>query len=93
MVQKADTIALLVNPTNAVTEIVLRDVQEAARSLGLQLNVVHASVEPDLDKVFATLGQLRTGALVIGTDTFFDGQSERLAALAARHAMPFPMRA
>jgi len=88
VVQKADTIALLVNPTNAVTEIVQRDVQEAARSLGLQLNVVHASAEPDLDKVFATLGQLRTGALVIGTDTFFDGQSERLAALAVHHALP-----
>jgi putative ABC transport system substrate-binding protein len=88
VVRKAATVALLVNPTNAVTEIVQRDVQEAARTLGLQLNVVHASVEPDLDKVFATLGQLRAGALVIGTDTFFDGQSERLAALAVRHAMP-----
>jgi putative ABC transport system substrate-binding protein len=86
--QNAATVALLVNPTNAVTEIVQRDVQEAARTLGLQLNVVHASVEPDLDKVFATLDQLRAGALVIGTDAFFDGQSERLAALAARHAMP-----
>src|SRR5882757_11250191 len=88
VVQKAATVALLVNPTNAVTEIVQRDVQEAARTLGLQLNVVHASVEPDLDKVFATLGQLRAGALVIGTDTFFDGQSERLAALAVHHALP-----
>jgi putative ABC transport system substrate-binding protein len=63
-------------------------VQEAARTLGLQLNVVHASTEPDLDKVFATLNQLRAGALVIGTDTFFDGQSERLATLAVQHAMP-----
>jgi putative ABC transport system substrate-binding protein len=88
VVRKAATVALLVNPTNAVTEIVQRDVQEAARTLGLQLNVVHASAEPDLDKVFATLDQLRAGALVIGTDAFFDGQSERLAALAARHAMP-----
>lgn len=88
VVQKAATIALLVNPTNAVTESVQRDMQEAARTLGLQLNVVHASVEPDLDKVFAALGQLRAGGLVIGTDTFFDGQSERLAALAVRHAMP-----
>jgi putative ABC transport system substrate-binding protein len=88
VVQSAATVALLVNQTNAVTEIVQRDVQEAARTLGLQLNVVHASVEPDLDKVFATLGQLRTAALVIGTDTFFDGQSERLAALAVHHALP-----
>ena len=88
VVKKAETIALLVNPTNAVSESVQRDVQEAARTFGRQLNVVHASTEPDLEKVFATLNQLRAGGLVIGTDTFFDGQSERLAALAVRHAMP-----
>jgi putative ABC transport system substrate-binding protein len=88
LVKKATSIALLVNPTNAVSESVQKDVQAAAHTLGLQLNVVHASAEPDLDKVFATLDQLRVGALVIGTDTFFDGQSERLAALAWHHAMP-----
>jgi putative ABC transport system substrate-binding protein len=88
VVKKDTGIALLVNPTNAVSESVQRDVQEAARTLGLQLNVLHASTEPDLDKVFATLNQLRAGALVIGTDTFFDGQSERLATLAVQHAMP-----
>jgi putative ABC transport system substrate-binding protein len=88
VVQSATTVALLVNPTNVVAEIVLRDVQGAARTLGLQLHVVHASAEADLDKVFATLDQLQAGALVIGTDTFFDGQSERLAALAVRHAVP-----
>jgi putative ABC transport system substrate-binding protein len=87
-VVKTESIALLINPTNAVSESVQRDVQEAARALGLQLNVLHASTEPDLEKVFATLNQLRAAALVIGTDTFFDGQSERLAALAGRHAMP-----
>ena len=88
VVQSATTVALLVNPTNAVAEIVLRDVQGAARTLGLQLHVVHASAEADLDKVFATLDQLQAGALVIGTDAFFDGQSERIAALAGRHAVP-----
>jgi putative ABC transport system substrate-binding protein len=88
VVKKAASIALLVNPTNVVSESVQKDVQEAARTLGLQLNVVHASAEPDLDKVFATLNQLRAGALVIGTDPLFDGQSERLAALAVDHAMP-----
>jgi putative ABC transport system substrate-binding protein len=88
VVKKAASIALLVNPANVVAESVQRDVQEAARTLGLQLNVVHASAEPDLDKVFATLNQLRAGALVIGTDPLFDGQSERLAALAVQYAMP-----
>jgi len=86
--QTATTIALLVNPTNTVTETVVRDLQEAARTLGLQLQVVHASAEADFDKVFAALEQLRASALVIGTDTFFDGQSERLAALAVHHAVP-----
>ncbi|TMJ78561.1 MAG: ABC transporter substrate-binding protein, partial [Alphaproteobacteria bacterium] len=88
VVQTAMTIALLVNPANAVTEIVVKDVQEAASTLGLQLRVVHASAEPDFDKVFAALGQLQARALVIGTDAFFDGMSERLASLAAHHAMP-----
>jgi putative ABC transport system substrate-binding protein len=88
VVKKVGNVALLVNPTNAVSESVQRDVQEAARSLGLKLSVVHAIGEPDLDKIFATLNQLQVGALVIGTDAFFDGQSERLAALAVHHAMP-----
>ena len=88
VIDKAGTVALLVNPTNAVSESVQKDVQEAARTLGLRLNVVHANAEPDLDKVFATLNQLRVGALVIATDAFFDGQSERLAALAMQHGMP-----
>ena len=88
VVKKVETIALLVNPTNPVSESVQKDVQEAARALGRQLNVVYASSEPDLKKVFVTLNQLRVGALVIGTDTLFDGQSERLAALALQHAIP-----
>jgi putative ABC transport system substrate-binding protein len=54
----------------------------------VQLHVLHASTENDFDTVFATLVQLRTGALVIGNDTFFISRSERLAALALRHAVP-----
>jgi hypothetical protein len=50
----------------------------------MQPHVVHASAETDFNKVFATLDQLGEGALVIGTDAFFDGRSERLAALAVR---------
>ena len=65
-----------------------RDMQAAARTLGLQLHVLHASTERDIDTVFATLLQLRAGALVIGTDPFFNSRSEQLVALAVRHAMP-----
>jgi putative tryptophan/tyrosine transport system substrate-binding protein len=81
------TVAVLVNPTNPVTET-LRDLQAAARTLGLQLHVLHASVERDFDTVFATLTQMRVGGLVIASDAFFNSRSELLAALALRHAVP-----
>src|SRR5215471_18948630 len=82
-------IALLINPTSpVVAEALLRDSQTAARSLGLQLHVLHASTERDLDTAFATLVRLRAGALVIGSDPFFTSRSEQLAALTVRHAVP-----
>jgi putative ABC transport system substrate-binding protein len=88
LVPAATVIAVLVNPTNPDTEALVRDLQAAARTLGLQLHVLHASTERDFDTVFATLVQLRGGALVIGNDTFFFSRSEQLAALALRHAVP-----
>jgi putative tryptophan/tyrosine transport system substrate-binding protein len=81
-------IAVLVNSTNPNTEALVRDLQAAARTLGLQLHVLHASTERDFDTVFATLVQLRAGALVIATDAVFVSRSEQLAALALRHAVP-----
>jgi putative tryptophan/tyrosine transport system substrate-binding protein len=84
----ATIIAVLVNSTNPNTEAIVRDLQAAARTLGLQLHVLHASTERDFDTVFATLVQLRAGALVIGTDAFFNSRNEQLAALALRHAIP-----
>jgi putative tryptophan/tyrosine transport system substrate-binding protein len=82
-------VALLINPTNPIlAEIQSRDLQAAAGPLGLQLHVLHASTERDFDAVFATLAQLRAGALVIGTDLFFNTRSEQLAALTVRHAVP-----
>src|SRR5262245_23753219 len=79
LVQTANIIAALVNRTNPNTETILRDLQAAARILGVQLHVLHASTERDLDAVFATLAQLRAGALVIGTDAIFNGWAEQLA--------------
>jgi putative ABC transport system substrate-binding protein len=68
--------------------------QGAARTLGLQLHVLHASTERDFDTVFATLPRLRAGALVIGSDPFLNSRTEQLAALAMRHAVPamYPFR-
>jgi putative ABC transport system substrate-binding protein len=63
-------------------------VQAAARTLGLQLHVLHASTERDFNSVFANLVQLRAGALVIGSDLFFTSRSEQLAELTVRHAVP-----
>ena len=88
LVPTATVMALLVNPTSPLAETLLRDAQAAARTLGLQLHVLHASTERDFDSVFATLVQLRAGALVIGADAFFTNHSEQLAALALRHAVP-----
>jgi ABC-type uncharacterized transport system substrate-binding protein len=89
LVPTATSIALLVNPSNpALTERLLRDTQATAAKLGLQLDVVKAGAEGDFDAVFATLTQLRAGALVIGADALFIEQSKQLAELAVRHAIP-----
>ncbi len=81
-------IALLVNPTNPNAVTLSRDLEAAARTLGLQLHVLHASTERDFDTVFAALAQLRAGALMIGTDGFFVDRGEQLGALTLRHEVP-----
>jgi putative ABC transport system substrate-binding protein len=87
-VPAATLIGLLLNPTNPLTEAFLRDHQAAARILGVQLHVLYASNELDIDAAFATLVQLRAGGLVIGQDAFFANRTEQLTALALRHAVP-----
>jgi putative ABC transport system substrate-binding protein len=88
LVPTATVIAVLVNPTNPNAETVLRELQAAARILGVKLHVLHARAEREFDTVFATLGQPRAGALVISPDPLFTARSEQLAALALRHALP-----
>ena len=88
LVPTATVLALLVNPTNPSAEALSRDLQPAARALGLQLHILHASTERDFDTVFATLLQLRAGGLMIGTDGFFITQIEQLATRTVRHAVP-----
>jgi putative ABC transport system substrate-binding protein len=88
VVPTATIAALLVNPKGANTETASKYAQAAARSLGLQLHVLRASTEQDFGTVFATLGQLRVGGLVISNDPFFFSRSEQLAALTARNAVP-----
>jgi putative tryptophan/tyrosine transport system substrate-binding protein len=88
LVPQARVIALLVNPSNGNAERIIGDVREAARAKGLQLHILKASSESEIDIAFAALAQLRAGALVVGNDAFFLTRRDQLVALAARDAVP-----
>jgi putative ABC transport system substrate-binding protein len=88
MVPKATTIAVLVNPNYSGSENQLREVQEAAASLGVQLVIVRANVESDFDAAFSTLVQQRATALLVCASPFFNIRRQQLVVLAARHALP-----
>jgi putative ABC transport system substrate-binding protein len=88
LVPTAAKIALLVNPTNPAAETQSSAVQAAARALGLQIDVLNASNEREIDAAFASLAQLRAGGLVIPGDAVFGRRNEQLAALSLRHTVP-----
>jgi putative ABC transport system substrate-binding protein len=85
----ATIIAVLVDPSSpTLAETFTQHLQAVARSLGVQLHVLHASTDSDLDSAFANMVQLRASALVIGPGSLFAGRSRQLGALTIRHAMP-----
>jgi putative ABC transport system substrate-binding protein len=84
----ATMIGVLVNPADPQTEDQLKGLHAAADTLGLKLHVLNASAERDFEVAFATLAQLRPSALVIASDGFLLSQSEQLAGLTRRHAVP-----
>ena len=90
LVPTAVEIAFLVNPTNPAVDSQTAEAQAqaAARILGLQLNILHASADRDIDAVFATLARRRATGLVVNPDLFFLSRTEQLAALALRHSVP-----
>jgi len=88
LVPWAGVIALLVNPNNPQTEGVVRDVQEAARAKRVELPVLKAGVDSEVDAAFASLVQQQAGALVVQADAFFTSRREKLVALAARKGVP-----
>ena len=94
LVPKAKTVALLINPASTGAQTQASELMAAARKLGLQLHVLNASAEGDLEVAFASMVQLRAGVLLLGNDGFFYGRRKHLAALAERHAIPtiFPWR-
>jgi putative ABC transport system substrate-binding protein len=88
LIPNATLVAALVNPTNPNAETVTGELQTAAATLGLQLNVLHASTEAEIDAAFTTLLQQRASVLLIGADAFFNSRNEQLAALTIRHSVP-----
>jgi putative ABC transport system substrate-binding protein len=89
LVPGAVRIAVLVNPANAVnTELILRDVQSAARDMGLQIQVLEASTSREIEAAFATFVRERPDALFVGNDAFFTSRSVQLVHLATLHKVP-----
>jgi putative ABC transport system substrate-binding protein len=88
LVPKATVVAALVDPVRIATQTQLRNVQEAARSVGLQLRVVKASNEREIDAAFASLIQQRADALITGGGAFFFSRRNQISALAIRYAVP-----
>src|SRR5215472_8093277 len=89
LVPKAVRIAVLVNPANAsATEPTLRELPEAARSLGLQIAVLNASTSREIEAAFSTLAPDRADALFVAPDSFFTGRPVQFATLAAHHKVP-----
>ena len=88
LVPKAGTIGVLVNPANSNSGANTRNLEPAAKALGLQLEVLPASTEPDIEAAFATIQRRRVDALLVGDDPFFNSRSSQLPAMAAAHRVP-----
>jgi putative ABC transport system substrate-binding protein len=88
LVPQAATFGVLLNPTFPAAASQLGDMQEAARTLGLQIHVLRASVDREIETAFDSIAQHRIPALAVAADPFFNSRRDKLAALAARHAVP-----
>ena len=88
LLRTSAAVALLVNPNNPITEPETKGIRDAARSLGLQLHVLDASTEGEIDAAFEKLIELRAGGLLVSVDAFLTSQRDQIVALAARHAVP-----
>jgi len=88
LIPTATIIGLLVNPNDPRAGTQARDVQEAAQGLGLQIHLLNASTDAEIDAAFAGLVQLGAGALIVGTSEFFSSRREKIAALAAEYKVP-----
>ena len=87
LIPQIKSVAMMLNPTNAVSETQSKAFQAATHTIGLQAHIVHVQTESGLDMAFATLMQQGAHALIVASDPFFDSIRDRLVALAAHHAM------
>ena len=95
LVPAASRVAVLVNPDNpTIVDSTLRDLEPAARAIGLQIQVVNASTIREINEAFTTLARERPDALLVGIDPFFNGRRVQLVHLATRHGLPasYPAR-
>jgi ABC-type uncharacterized transport system substrate-binding protein len=88
LVPRAKVVAVLLNPNNPTVDVQLREVQEAARSLGLTLRVLDASSEREIETAFTALVHLQAGGLLVAADSFFFSRRHQLATIAAVYAVP-----
>ena len=90
LVPSTETIGFLENPNNPIFDLTTRDVLAAAPVVGLKVQILKASTDREIDNAFVSLVQVRTGALLVGTDPFFNSRIEQLVA----HAIPamYPLR-
>jgi putative ABC transport system substrate-binding protein len=88
LVPQAATIGVLLNPKFQPADSQLRDLQQAAPAIGLQIQVLRASTDSELDAAFEIVTQQRIAALAVTADPFFDTRRDKLVALAASHAVP-----
>jgi putative ABC transport system substrate-binding protein len=88
LIPSTTTIAILVNPAFQLTSAEVRNVQDAAHTVGIRVSVLNASTEAEIDTAFTTIVQQKTDALIVGTDPFLLGQRDQLVRLAARHTVP-----
>jgi ABC-type uncharacterized transport system substrate-binding protein len=88
LVPNATVLAMIVNPKNPNTEFDVQQMQSAARPMGLQILILNASSERELDAAFARLVEQRAGAVIVNADPYFNIRRDQLAALAAQNAVP-----
>jgi hypothetical protein len=88
LLPQVTTIGFLLNPKLPQAESQASDVQEAARALNLQVHILRASTDHEIDSTFETIALQRIQALAVGADPFFDTRREKIVALAARHGVP-----